>query len=341
MYLSAETLDDLLHGVLERLLRRRSVIGTSRGATVEMLGVLLKLRNPRARLSHTEGKGTIFSCLGELLWYLAGSRQLKFMTYYLRQYGKNSDDGETVHGAYGPRLYRMHGRHNQLENVVRVLKKSSSSRRAVIQLFDAADIATRPADIPCTCTIQLAIRQQRLEMFVSMRSNDAYRGLPHDVFAFTMLQELMARRLGVELGAYWHFASSLHLYVEDKEKAQRYLDEGFQSTRNVAMPNMPLGDQTKAMRQLVVAEARIREGRLRSERGLQLPDYWADLVRLLLVFKARKRHDSKAVKALKHRMTTTLYDAYIAKQQQAAAARPRESQTTFDFVRPDPDTEQR
>ncbi len=340
MYLTAETLDDLLHGVFDRLLRRRPVIGTSRGATVEILGVLLKLHNPRARLSHTEKKGTIFSCLGELLWYLAGSRELPFMTYYLERYAENSDNGKTVHGAYGPRLYRMHGKYNQLENVISVLKKSLTSRRAVIQLFDAPDISIRRKDIPCTCTIQLLVRRQRLEMFVSMRSNDAYRGLPHDVFAFTMLQELMARRLGVELGAYRHFASSLHLYTADKDKAKRYLDEGFQPTSNVAMPHMPLGDQSKIIQKVVAAESRIRGGRLRSERSLNLPDYWADLVRLLLVFKARKRHDTKAVRSLKRRMTTTLYDAFIAKQQRAAAARNPEAQTTFDFAQAETETEQ-
>lgn len=340
MYITAATLDDLLHSVFVKLLCRKGIVKASRGDNLEIPGVLLKLRNPRARLSHTERKGTVFSCLGELLWYLAGSRELRFMTYYLGdRYKENSDDKKTVYGAYGPRLYAMDGKYNQLDNVVRVLTEGPTSRRAVIQLFDAKDIQERPKEIPCTCTLQLLLRNHRLEMFASMRSNDAYLGLPHDVFAFTMIQELLARRLGVEPGAYRHFAASMHLYVRDREKARKYVDEGFQPTVNVAMPPMPFGDQGKAVLSVVAAEAKIRTGRLRSEKKLGLHAYWADLIRLLLVFKARKIQDGRAVRALKGRMSTRLYDAYIIRQLRAAAKPPQAAQTTFDFARPEAEKE--
>ena len=60
--------------------------------------------------------------------------------------------------------------------------------------------------------MQFIVRCEELHLFVCMRSNDAFMGLPHDVFAFTMLQELVARLIGCELGHYHHFVSSLHLY---------------------------------------------------------------------------------------------------------------------------------
>lgn len=41
-----------------------------------------------------------------------------------------------------------------------------------------------------------------------MRSNDAYLGFPHDVFFFTMIQELVARSLGIRVGDYHHFATT-------------------------------------------------------------------------------------------------------------------------------------
>ena len=59
-----------------------------------------------------------------------------------------------------------------------------------------------------------------------MRSNDAFKGLPHDVFCFTMLQEIFARTLGVHVGVYKHAVGSLHLYDKDRQKANQYLKEG-------------------------------------------------------------------------------------------------------------------
>ena len=79
MYISASTLDDLLRRVFTRLLDADQRVTATRGDTTEMVGVLLQLSNPRARLSRTENKQVLFSCLGELLWYLAGSRELAFI----------------------------------------------------------------------------------------------------------------------------------------------------------------------------------------------------------------------------------------------------------------------
>lgn len=70
VYISALTLDDLLQNAFRSLLKSRIKVSATRGTATERIGVLLRLRNPRARLSRTEGKGTVFSCLGELLWYL-------------------------------------------------------------------------------------------------------------------------------------------------------------------------------------------------------------------------------------------------------------------------------
>ena len=93
------------------------------------------------------------------------------------------------------------------------------------------------------------IREGQLETVVTMRSNDAFRGLPHDAFSFTMIQEIMARILGHELGTYTQFVGSLHLYDSDLQLSRQYLEEGWQPTQRVAMPPMPrlaiLGPQSR------------------------------------------------------------------------------------------------
>ena len=161
--------------------------------------MLLELNHPRARLSRSETRGRPFSCLGEFLWYLSRDNKLDFIRYYIPAYEKETEDGETIYGAYGPRLFDQRG-HDQLRNVINLLRSHPESRRAVIQLFNAEDIARRYKEVPCTCTLQFLVRRKRLHMLTTMRSNDAYKGLPHDIFCFTMLQEVVARTLGLELG---------------------------------------------------------------------------------------------------------------------------------------------
>src|SRR4051812_34726189 len=103
VYMTATTLDDLLRAAVETIIKKGRRIRPSKGPAREITGVVLKLSKPRARLSRTERKGTLFSCLGETLWYLAGSNRLAFIQHYLRHYSTFSDDGVTLYGAYGPR----------------------------------------------------------------------------------------------------------------------------------------------------------------------------------------------------------------------------------------------
>lgn len=309
MHASAATIDDLLRRVFGNLLRSPNKIRPSRGTARESVGALLEISNPRARLSRSETKGRLSSCLGELLWYLAKSKDLKFITYYLSRYSKESEDDRTVFGGYGPRLFAMRRRYNQVTNVLDLLRKKRDSRRAVIQLFDAADLAREHKEIPCTCTLQFMIRRGRLHMFTSMRSNDVFVGLPHDIFAFTMLQEIFARALGVELGKYVHAVGSLHLYEHDRVSARQYLNEGWQ--RTTSMPRMPRKNPWRCIEKVVQAERAIRAGRRISIPDLKLPPYWQDLVRVLQIYAHFKRQELHEIVRLKSEMSHAVYDAYI------------------------------
>jgi thymidylate synthase len=294
MRILAPTLDDLCRKLFPKLLNGGNIITPTRGRARERCGVLLELTHPRARLSRTETRGKPFSCLGEFLWYLSRDNRLDFISYYLDAYRDESEDGETIYGGYGPRLFNQRG-NDQVRHVIDLLKKNPESRRAAIQIFDSEDIAAPHKEIPCTCTLQFLVRQKLLHMFVTMRSNDAYRGLPHDVFCFTMFQELLARDLGLELGTYKHFVSSLHLYEKDFELARQYLGEGVQST--IEMPPMPLGNPWPAVAKLLEAEEQIRSGVEPDATYFELDSYWCDLIRLLQALSATG--DAKKLRVIK------------------------------------------
>jgi thymidylate synthase len=296
-HFEAETLDDAMAVIFREILENGDTARPTKGANREITGILLEVTNPRARLSLTETRSRLFSAIGEFCWYLAGASDLEFIEYYLSRYADFAEDG-TIFGAYGPRLFHWRNT-NQLKNVTRILREGPDSRRAVIQLFDAEDIIVRHKDVPCTCTLQFLVRGDRLNLVTYMRSNDAFIGLPHDFFCFTMLQEIVARELGIELGTYKHMVGSLHIYEHDLIKAEQFINEGFQSTE-VRMPPMPVGDPWAGVSFLLAAEGQIRmTGRWDDDKLNETDPYWVDLVRLLQVFRCKKSNDLAGMTALR------------------------------------------
>jgi hypothetical protein len=103
MHIEADTLDDLLRTVFQRLLRSKNRPSPTKGANREEIGALLTIRKPRARFSLTERRATLFSCLGETLWYLSGSDRLDIIEYYIKGYrgfSKLPLDATSAPGAY-------------------------------------------------------------------------------------------------------------------------------------------------------------------------------------------------------------------------------------------------
>lgn len=311
MEVTSDTLDGLLRTVLASLLGQEELVKAHRGNFKELFGACLHLTNPMARLSRSESKGKIYSALGEFLWYLSGDTRLDFIDYYVPgRFQEESDDQVTVRSGYGDRLRGWRG-FNQIENVIKVLTDSRTSRRAVIQLFDASDIVERFASIPCTCTLQFLVRGERLHLFVTMRSNDAFIGLPHDIFAFTMLQELIARSVGLAAGEYKHCVGSLHLYERDFDVAQQYLDEGWQDP--IVMPAMPAGDPWRDVEwlQSVETSTRLKTDPVPQTHAANVDPYWQDLALLLMSLRASKERDADRIAQLKDELHSEVYRMFL------------------------------
>jgi thymidylate synthase len=157
-------------------------------------------------------------------------------------------------------------------------------------------------------------------MIAAMRSNDVYRGFPHDVFAFTFIQEVMARTLNLEVGNYSHFVGSLHLYDCDQRAAREYLNEGFQTP--ISMPSMPGGDPWGSLAWLLAAERAIRlDQQEPSASGID--SYWLDLARLLHIKALHKKREIRQLAQQKREMASPVYNAIIRGRQLAVIERPQ------------------
>ena len=148
----------------------------------------------------------------EWQWYLKG---IPYVFELGNIYGKipeiwkrMADDSGRVNSNYG---YQWN-REEQLSKVISMLKANPNTRQATISIYDGKEINKYANDTPCTYAVQFTILHGRLDMCVTMRSNDLWYGFCNDQYCFSELQRLVSKQLNIEPGVYYHFAHNMHLY---------------------------------------------------------------------------------------------------------------------------------
>lgn len=155
--------------------------------------------------------------LGELIWYFSGNNSLSFIRKFSRRWDLLSDDNQRCNSAYGYIIQEKFG-FNQITTIIDLLTANPNSRRAVININWPRDDVQYTKDDCCTLCIQFLIRNNKLNTFVYMRSNDLYTGFPYDVLYFTELTKYIANKLNIETGEYHHFCGSIHTYRKNMKK---------------------------------------------------------------------------------------------------------------------------
>jgi hypothetical protein len=169
-------------------------------------------------------RNDVFAAIAETMWVLGGRNDLAYLEHYLPRAGNFSDDGTTWRAAYGPRLRNWDGV-DQVANCVRILRAELETRRAVMSLFDPGSDYIDSRDIPCNNWIHWLVRGGRIHMNIAVRSNDVIWGFSGvNTFEWSVLHDLMALWLDVEVGEATFFASSYHLYDRHAERAVEIIE---------------------------------------------------------------------------------------------------------------------
>ena len=150
----------------------------------------------------------------EWQWYLSGDRNISKIEYIygkIPEIWKRMADGDgNVNSNYGYQWQR----NKQLDKVISLLKREKYTRQATISIYDGKEIDKYTYDTPCTYAVQFTIVDNRLNMCVTMRSNDLWYGFCNDQYQFSRLQELVAKEINMDIGTYYHFAHNLHIYSD-------------------------------------------------------------------------------------------------------------------------------
>ena len=150
----------------------------------------------------------------EFMWYLKGDKfDLSILEHAKIWKDLVNEDG-SINSNYGQYIFAGP---MQFDIVVNTLKEDKDSRRAIMTILQPYHLEMKTKDVPCTISISFRIRENKLNMTVRMRSQDAVFGMGNDAPAFSFIHEMIYNALlrhypDLEMGNYYHSVDSFHVY---------------------------------------------------------------------------------------------------------------------------------
>jgi len=243
---------------------------------IELQNITITISNPLFRWNTLLSRGTLVETVDFLLGLNPG-----FIPDVWDYYAKKIALRGKLPYTYGERIFG--GEIDQWKHVVKLLKENPTTRHATILMHRVID---RTRDyVPCTFLWHFQVdKEKRLNMTTTMRSQDVFKGLPGDLFAFTIFHEQMALETGLELGKYTHFCCNLHLYEPGHEKA---LDKIFKAKEpSSALEADLLTEELKhdlywGVRGLTVNDKRLKIKELNEFVETKCISYWENYIDLI------------------------------------------------------------
>lgn len=167
------------------------------------------------------------SIIHELLWFLAGDTNVK----YLQEHGvKIWDDWADENGELGP-VYGYQwrswpapdGRHvDQISNLLDMIRKNPESRRLIVSAWNPA-LVDEMALPPCHALFQFYVADGKLSCQLYQRSADVFLGVPFNIASYALLTMMVAQVTGLKSGDFVHSLGDAHLYHNHLDQAREQL----------------------------------------------------------------------------------------------------------------------
>ena len=179
------------------------------------------------------------SIIHELLWFLAGDTNIKYLHDNKVTIWDEwaSPDGELgpIYGYQWRSWPAPDGRHiDQIAAVVESLKHNPDSRRHIVSAWNVADI-DRMALPPCHALFQFYVAEGRLSCQLYQRSADVFLGVPFNIASYALLTMMMAQVCGLKPGDFVHTLGDAHIYLNHFDQVHEQL-----SRTSRALPVMKL-----------------------------------------------------------------------------------------------------
>ena len=216
------------HELMERILRegveKRDRTGTG---TLSVFGHQMRFDLSAGFPMLTTKKLHLKSIVYELLWFLAGDTNIK----YLNDHGVRIwDEWADERGDLGP-VYGQQWRSwpaadgatiDQIGKLIEMIGKNPDSRRLIVTAWNPADV-DRMALPPCHCLFQFYVADGRLSCQLYQRSADVFLGVPFNIASYALLTLMVAQVTGYKPGEFVHTMGDAHLYLNHLEQARLQL----------------------------------------------------------------------------------------------------------------------
>lgn len=162
------------------------------------------------------------SIIHELLWFIAGDTNIK----YLKDNGVRIwDEWADENGDLGP-VYGHQWRSwptpngdtvDQITNLIDTIKSNPDSRRMIVSAWNVADV-DHMALPPCHCLFQFYVADGKLSCQLYQRSADVFLGVPFNIASYALLTMMIAQVCDLGLGDFVHTFGDAHLYMNHMEQ---------------------------------------------------------------------------------------------------------------------------
>lgn len=126
--------------------------------------------------------------------------------------------------SYGPRMSNFKGKDQLNDFVIPLLKKDSTSRRAIVVLYDPSiDSNIISRNIPSLLYMHFKIRNGKLNLTGMIRSNDLFIGWPGNIYQMFIVQKYVSESLNIKTGSLTTISGSAHLFHEHFEMVEKIL----------------------------------------------------------------------------------------------------------------------
>ena len=227
---------DLLQHVLDHGTERLDRTGTG---TVGVFGYQMRFDLSKGFPALTTKKLHLRSIIHELLWFLRGDTNIK----YLKDNGVSiwdewADENGDLGPVYGSQWRSWPDGHggtiDQIANVVREIKENPYSRRLMVTAWNPAEIQDMALP-PCHCLFQFYVNpphplpgggaagRGRLSCQLYQRSADIFLGVPFNIASYALLTMMMAQVCDLEPGEFVHTFGDAHIYKNHLDQVRLQL----------------------------------------------------------------------------------------------------------------------
>ena len=175
----------------------------------------------------TTKKVHLRSIIYELLWFISGSTNIKYLndnkvTIWDEWADENGELGP-VYGHQWRSWPTPDGGHiDQLANLMEQIRRNPDSRRLIISAWNVAEVE-KMALPPCHTLFQFYVAEGRLSCQLYQRSADVFLGVPFNIASYALLTQMIAQCCDLQLGDFVHSFGDVHIYKNHFEQVDLQL----------------------------------------------------------------------------------------------------------------------